>query len=586
VKGYVGKVLRVNLTTRTVTTEILKQEWINNYLGGKGLGMKYLYEELSPKADPLSPENKLILMTGMFTGTAIPCSGKLAIITKSPATGTILDCSIGGHFAGELKYAGYDAVIVEGTANEPVYLWIKDDQVQIRKAVNLWGKGTFETEFELRDELGEEVRILSIGQAGENQIRMACISTELYRQAGRGGAGAVMGSKQLKAIAVSGHGGIEIADIDGFLREVQPFIKTDVLTDKNLWAVTDGTPILVDFSQSVGILPTRNFQQGVFEGYTNINSDALKKARTGKKGCLSCALGCGNYSKIGDSVVEGPEYETLAVAGSNCGIDDLRAIMEFNRLCDDLGLDTISTGNIIAFAMELTEKNIYNFGLRFGAVDQYLKIPALITNREGIGAELALGVEALAVKYGGTDFAMHVKGLEISGYDPRGSWGMGLAYATADRGACHLRAWTVAEEAYGELNPFSGERKAGLVISMQHYSAVKSSMIICDFWALSFERLAQLINIVRGEKVTSQDLETIGERIVNLARLFNVREGFARKNDSLPVRIFRDNLKGGTVAGKHLPQSEFEKMLSEYYVLRGWDDQGKPSAEKVKGLAI
>jgi aldehyde:ferredoxin oxidoreductase len=301
--AYMDKVLRINLTTGKSTTEPLKKEWAGEYLGGKGLSIKYLYEELKPGVDPLSAENKLILMTGPITGTLVPNSGKLAIAAKSPATGTILDCSIGGHFAPELKFAGYDAVIIEGKSDKPVYLYIEDDKVELRNADKLWGKGAHETEHLLYEELGDVIT-LAIGQAGENLLTMACISSELYRQAGRGGIGAVMGSKNLKAISVRGSGGIKIPDIRKFSAAMNKIKRDDTMTDDNMWAYSDGTPMIVDLSQSTGILPTRNFQEGTFDDYKTINSDAVKSVLKAKKACFACPLACSNYVKMGKTEVE------------------------------------------------------------------------------------------------------------------------------------------------------------------------------------------------------------------------------------------------------------------------------------------
>jgi aldehyde:ferredoxin oxidoreductase len=582
---YTGNVLRVNLGTGKAVKEPLNKEWARDYLGGKGLSIKYLYEELKPGIDPLSPENKLILMTGPTTGTIVPNSGKLAIAAKSPATGTILDCSIGGHFAPELKFAGYDAVIIEGKAKNPVYLFIEDDLVELRSARELWGKGAHETEHIIAETLGDVVT-MAIGPAGENLLPMACISSELYRQAGRGGIGAVMGSKNLKAIAVWGSGGIEMPDIRKFSAAMNKIKREDTMTDDNMWAYSDGTPMIVDLCQSTGILPTRNFQDGTFAEHEKINSDAVKNTLKAKKACFSCPLACSNYVRKGQSEVEGPEYETLALCGSNCGISDLEAIIEFNRLCDDFCLDTISVGNIVGFAMELTEKGVHDFGIRFGDVENFLKMPGLIAGRKGVGADLAEGVRAIAEKYGGQEYAMQVKGLEIPGYDPRGSWSMGLAYGTADRGACHMRAWPAAVEAFGDIDPFTSEGKAELVIGMQDDNSVKFSAIFCDFWALSTERMAEILSLLLEREIDAAELTKIGERIYNLARLFNEREGFARKDDNLPERVFNEVLSTGFTAGKLLPKKDYEIMLGEYYRLRGWDENGIISEQKKKELNL
>lgn len=584
--SYCNCLLRINLTTGLITKEELQGEWVKQFIGGKGLGMKYLYEELVPGIDPLGPENRFILMTGPFTGTIVPCSGKLSIVTKSPANGTLLDCSIGGSVAGALKYAGYDAVIIQGKAASPVYLRIENSQVSLESAENLWGKGTRETEFQLRALYGPEAKVLSIGPAGENLVSFACISSELYRQAGRGGVGSVMGSKNLKAVVIKGTGDVKVADLAGLLKLVHHGLHNDLLTDTNLWAYTDGTPMLVELSQTAGILPTKNFQSGNFQEYEGLNSASIQKIRKAKKACLSCGLGCGNFLKSGENEVEGPEYETLSVAGSNCGIGDLKAVMKFNALCDDLGLDTISTGGVIAFAMESTEKGTHDFGLGFGEIDKYLEMPKLIAYRQGLGNELALGVKGISEKYGGKDFAMHTKGLEFPGYEPRGSWAMGLAYATAPRGACHMSAWPVAEEAYGERDPFTIEGKAEFVIGLQHYNAIKFSLILCDFWALSFDLMAEMLSLALGREVSAQQLEKTGEAVFNLARQFNVREGYGRLDDSLPPRIFQDTLPSGATEGRYLPKNQFKEMLNQYYQLRGWDNNGVPTLGKLDELGL
>jgi aldehyde:ferredoxin oxidoreductase len=584
--SYRWQVLRVNLSSGSWSKEQLNKGWAKKYFGGRGLGAKYLYEEIEGGIDPLSLANKLILATGPFTGTIVPCSGKLAIVTKSPATGAILDCSIGGGFAAQIKLAGYDMLIIEGQAERPIYLVINDDKVEISDANHLWGKGVFETESQLREDHGLEAGVLSIGPAGENLIPFACIGSEYYRQAGRGGVGSVMGSKKLKAIVCCGSKDVIVPDMQHLLEIVKKVIREDVLTDTNIWAHSVGTPMIVDMSNSKGILPTRNFQDGVFEGAPKINADSVKELRPQKKACFACALGCGNYVSLKGVSVEGPEYETLALTGANCGVDDLEAIAKFNADCDDLGMDTISMGNVLGFAMEMTEKGVKDFGVRFGDVETYLKIPKLVAFRKGVGKELSRGVKQLAKAYGGAEFAMQVKGLELPGYDPRGSWGMGLAYATASRGGCHMSAWPIANEAFGDLDPFTIEGKAQLVITGQHYNAIKFSLILCDFWAASLKTMSELLSCVIGQEISSADLEKAGERIWNLLRLFNVREGFKAADDSLPKRFFQDALKSGITAGRVLPREQFDAMLHEYYNLRGWDSRGVPTPEKLKELEV
>ncbi|MDI6893728.1 MAG: aldehyde ferredoxin oxidoreductase family protein [Bacillota bacterium] len=612
---YAGKVLRVDLGTLSSWAEPLNREWARLFFGGKGLGFRYFYDAVPAGTDPLAPGSALVFVTGPLTGTLAPCTGKLGVVTRSPATGTILDCSVGGTVGPQLKYAGYDLVVITGRAPHPVVLVIDDDRVWFRDGDDVWGKGCHETEFRLRDSLGEGFRIISTGPAGENLVPMACLTSELYRQAGRGGVGAVMGSKHLKAVAVRGTGALVAPDMGRFLEFTHRAMREDLLTDTNLWAYTDGTPMIVGLSQSAGILPTRNFQSGTFAAADAIGAEAVRSLRVAKKSCFGCGLGCGNFLRApagsagsggaavgggsaavgggrgaagwpGEGTVEGPEYETLALTGSNCGIGDLGAVIEFNRLCDDLGLDTISTGGVVAFAMELAERDLADLGLRFGDVESYLRAPVLIARAEGVGKELGRGVRYLAGRYGGREFAMEVKGLEFPGYEPRGSWGMALAYATADRGACHMRAWPVADEAFGSLDPFTGEGKAQLVINGQHQNSVKFSLIFCDFWALSLELMAGFCSVALGREVTAEELRLAGERIWNLGRLLNVREGFRREHDYLPGRVLEEPLPDGPAAGKVVPAEVFRAMLDEYYCLRGWDEAGVPTPARLAELGL
>ncbi|HVI40616.1 MAG TPA: aldehyde ferredoxin oxidoreductase N-terminal domain-containing protein, partial [Anaerovoracaceae bacterium] len=451
--GYQNNVLRVDLTKKGAKTEPLRMDWAEKYIGSKGLAIKYLYEELKPGIDPLSPDNKLLLMTGPMTGTPVPCSGKLSISAKSPATGTINDCSIGGHAALQIKYAGYDAIILEGTLKEPGYLLIEDGNIQFKDANDLWGKGSHVAEAILAEKYGHDYSILSIGPAGENLVTMACINSDYYRQAGRGGIGAVMGSKNLKAIVIKGTGGVKIPNIVETTKKITEILREDVLQEDNTFIYDFGTTAFLEACSDGGILPRKNFSDTTDENWTKYNGEVLLEKRAGKRGCGSCGLGCGNFLKFGEATVEGPEYESIAVAGPNAGIDDPEAIVRFNQVADNMGLDTISSGDTIIWAMEMTEKGIHDFGIRFGDKVKYLEYLELMARREGVGADLALGVKKLSEKYGGTDFAMHVKGLEYPQYEPRGSWGMSLSYAVSDRGACHMRAYAPNEEVFAASIP-------------------------------------------------------------------------------------------------------------------------------------
>ncbi len=599
--GYVGKILRVDLSSGKTSSENLNLQWAQSFIGGKGLGAKYLYEELQPRTNPLSPDNVLILMTGPLAGTTAPCAPKYAIFTKSPLTGTFLDSYIGGYLGAELKFAGFDGVIIRGKAEKPVYLWVNDGKAGIRDARNLWGRDTHETENRIREDLSDRaVKVATIGPAGENLAKIACVTVDLYRQAGRGGVGAVMGSKNLKAIAVRGHGEVSVPNIEEFIELCKDITTNDVLTETNLWAKTDGTPGFLPLTQEGGILPTRNFQMGVFEHATKIDSEAIKeKIFVRRRACYGCPLGCGNITQVkhgpfAGTVVEGPEYETLALSGSNCYINDLEAITRYNLLCDKLGLDTISTGDAIAFAMEcyekgvITEKDTNGLELTFGNVEAYVEMPNLIAYRRAIGNILAEGVKRAAEKIGKETerFAVQVKGLEYPGYEPRGSIGMALAYATADRGACHLRAWPADSEVFGDMDPFTTEGKAQLVIDNQNLYCSKWSLVVCDFYAIGYENIAKLCSAATGWKLTEDDMKIIGERVWNLVRMFNVREGFTRKDDTLPYRISNDPLQGGKADGHTVKPEDFNKMLDEYYKLREWDSEGRPTKKKLKELGL
>ena len=586
--GYVGHVLRVNLGESTWEKEPLKDEWISRYIGGVGMGYRYLIEELDPGIDPLGPENKMLFMTGPFTGTLIPTSSRLVVITKSPVNNTILLSHVGGSIAGEIKFAGYDAIILEGKAEKPVYLYVKDDAVEIRDAGGLWGKDVHETTQLIREESGDErVKVIGIGPAGENLVKFASLTTDSYHAAGRGGIGAVLGSKNVKAVAVRGTKGVQVKDMVGLLDYLKEIMEEQVLKKDHEWTWTDGTPFIVDMSQEVHVLPTRNFQDGQFEEAKKINSDAaLAKGTKNRIACLACPLSCGRYYvKATGEVTERAQYETVALGASNCGIGDLDAVAEFSRLCNHLGMDTISAGNVIGFAMEMTEMDIHDFGVGFGDVDAYLQLTSDIAYRNGVGDELAEGVRSVAEKHGAENLAVEIKGLEFPGYDPRGSFGMALAYATSSRGACHQRAFVIEHEAFGEMEPCTFEGKAEQVIKGQNFTSVKESLLFCDFWRTSRRIYSKLFDLVTDYSFSYDDLVVAGERIWNLGRLFNVREGYRRKEDHLPDRMY-DELGSGPATEAKMTREAYEASLSEYYELRGWDHEGIPTLDKLEELGL
>jgi len=580
---YAGQVLHVDLTRKKIQSKSINREWQKDYIGGWGLGVRYLYDLVDPGTDPLSPDNAIVIMTGPLCGTLAPTASRTCLISKSPLTGTIFESNIGGAFGPELKFAGYDGIIITGEADSPVYLRIEDDKVSLEDADSIWGNGIFETEKLLGDAMGRGVKSLSIGPAGENRIPYACIGSEAYRQMGRGGAGALFGLKKLKAIACKGTGGVQVADMGTFWEKVSNAKESNLLTEVNLWAQSEGTPMLIDVTNAIGIHPTRNYTLGVNPNRHSLDSEAVNSIKIGDRACASCPLGCGNFTSVNGVQMEGPEYETLCLAGSNCEINDLEQVMRFNRICDDLGLDTMSTGATIGLAMDLSESGVHDFGLRFGHADEYLavveEIAGLSTDR---GRDMALGSAKLAAKYEAHDEAAHVKGLEIPAYDPRGSYGMGLAYATSERGACHLRAFPIYAD-----DPFKLNAMAKDVIEGQNSNAVKWSMCFCDFWgSIDTKIMAELLTAGFDRQISAEDLDKAGERIWNLIRLYNYKAGFTAADDVLSEKMTKKALKNGPHEGRVLSKEDLEDMKALYYHLRGWDEEGKPGETKLRELGL
>lgn len=580
---YTGKLLVVNLTEKTINTEPLKTEWIREYWGSWGMALRYYTDMVNPNIDPLSPENPIIIMTGALSGTLVPLTGRLCLVSKSPLTGTILESNVGGAFGPELKFAGYDAIILKGASDTPVYLKIEDDKVSLEDATALVGKGIFETEKFFEEEISEDAKCLTIGPAAEKLIPYSIIGSESYRQFGRGGTGALFGSKNLKGIVCRGTGNVEVADMSAFIKCVDHHKKENLLTEDNLWAESDGTAILVDVTNEMGIHPTRNYKAGISRKKNKINSDAIKAAKISERACASCPLACGKFTRLGDVEVEGPEYETLCFAGSNSDIDDLEHIIRFNRICDDLGMDTMSCGSTINLAMEITDSGRHDFGLRFGdpaeMINVLSEIADLSTER---GRDLALGAKKMAEKYKSTDMSMEVKGLEMPAYEPRGNYGMGIAYATSERGACHLRAFPIFSE-----TPFDIDALAQEVINDQNFNGIKWSMCFCDFWgSVDTSIAAEFLSTGLGEKVSAEELALAGERIWNLSRIFNVGAGFTDEDDRLPERILKQPLEDGPNAGKVFSPEDLTTAIQKYYQLRGWNKQGVPSSEKLNELNL
>jgi aldehyde:ferredoxin oxidoreductase len=588
---YQGRVLRIDLSAGTAMVEPLNMEWARRYVGGKGLLLRYMWDDLPRGLDPWSPDNHLYFVTGPFAGTNVSTSSRLVVGCKSPVTGFLNDSYVGGSFAPEIKFAGYDMISVRGRAAEPTVVCIADDAVELRSAAKYWGMFTSEIEQAMRDDFDAHSKTISIGPAGEHKVPWACISTDQYHKAGRGGHGALMGAKNLKAIAVRGTGMVKVGDAREFLRDVRRIHEEHILTEDNYWVHEEGTPVLVDLINGGGALPTRNWSEGTFDDAGKVNSEAFQKIRVRKRACYQCAIGCRNFhgtTYAGKEVRgEGPEYETIAMCGSNCDVSDIDALMKFNELCDQWGLDTISTGSLTALAMDMTERGIHDFGLRFGDIDSYLEVPRLIATRSGVGAELVMGAKALAAKYGVPEMAMEVKNLELPGYDPRGTFGTSLSYSTADRGGCHMRSYPVGDEVIaGTEPPDTMEGKAEYNINGQNFSSMKYVGIWCDFWAIDYHQMTLLMKHLWKREVSEEELRAVGERIWNLGRLFNLREGLRAADDYLPELLLTKPFKRGPSAGRVIGVDVFAEKTREYYRLRGWGEDGVPTEEKLAAIEV
>jgi len=591
--------LRVNLTEGTVKQEPLNEEWVKQYIGGRGYGTKLLYEELEPGTDPLSEGNKLIFANGPLTGSNVPTGGRYMVVTKSPLTGFIASSNSGGYWGAELARAGYMVLVFEGKAKKPVYLWIKDDKAELRDASPLWGKDTHLTTDALLEEVGDpKARVACIGPAGEKLSKIACIINDKHRAAGRSGVGAVMGSKNLKAIVVRGSGTFKAANPEGLketLRGAMQKIKENGVTGEGL--PTYGTAVLVNILNQLGSYPFKNFQEAQNEGAENHSGEKLAETYlTGRTNCFACPIGCGRETALDDKKGEGPEYETLWALGSNCGVNDLEPIIRANYLCNELGLDTISAGGTISAAMELYEKGYIKeeeLGvgpeLRFGSGDALVYWTEKMGKLEGLGEKLAEGSYRLSESYGHPEFSITVKKQELPAYDPRGIQGIGLTYAVSNRGACHVRGYLISPEVLGipeKLDPWETEGKAQWGKTFHDLTAAIDSSGVCLFtsFALGADDYADMIRNGAGIDLNAESLLETGDRIWTLERLFNLREGLdAARDDTLPVRLLKEPIPKGPAEGK---LSRIDKMIPEYYKLRGWDEKGVPTPAKLAELGI
>ena len=599
--GYTGKVLLIDLKSQKTFTEKTNIKDAKDFIGAKGLGAKYLFDRLMPKTNPLSEKNILIFTTGPLTGTSAQTSGRGTVVTKSPQTGLFVDSHFGGFFAMEMKKAGWDLILINGTSEKPVYLKINDEKIVFKDASDIWGKECQETHNFLQTTEGK-VRTAVIGPAGENLVKFSAITFDGHRHAGRGGTGAVMGSKNLKAITIKGNQKVPIDKPEDFKNKTKEVLKRIQENDFVPKRRKYGTPYWVDLINEEGFIPTKNYQEGNFEHGKKINAETMQKRIVDKGGaCFNCVIACWNQSSVksgpfrGVSLV-GPEYETIALMGSNLKMKSIEDIAYVNSRCNELGMDTISLGGVLGFAIEAYEKGIISKDdlngndIGWGKAKELGKlIEDIAYKKNKIADILGEGVKGASEKLGknSEDFAVHVNGLEIPGYDPRGTFGMGLAYATSDRGACHQRAWTVKAELWDpDLERFSFDKKARIVKDVQDERASFFSLVLCDFAPISEENCVDMWNLSTGFEHTVESYLECGERIWNLIRLFNLREGHDPNNDKLPKRLFNDPFTKGPAKGILLSHKEFKKSMQEYYSIRGWDEKGIPKKETLERLGL
>jgi aldehyde:ferredoxin oxidoreductase len=581
-QGETGSLLTVHLDTGSIRREPVPDDLRRAYLGGRGVGVYLVSRLADPMIDPYDRANVLVLSNGLCTGSGIPMGARYDLVTKSPLTGTLSSANSGGHFGTELKRTGVDVILFRGAASTPVYLYITGDDAELRDATPYWGMTTSICTRSLQRDLKEDhTRIACIGPAGEHLCRFASVMNDLSRAAGRGGIGAVMGAKSLKAIVVKGDHHRRVTS--PALKEAQKLVQT-ILEQKEMTRGSlnrYGTASSMNLVNESHLLPTRNFQESYFPGADRISGEEIVRTiLRGKKACYACPIACGRVTEVDGIRGEGPEYETLWAFGPACGIADLRIITRANYLCNDLGLDTISTGSTIACAMEMSERGYLSSPLCFSDTSVILPLIELIAYRKGIGDELAEGSYRFAKRYGHPELSMSVKGMEIPAYDPRGLKGQGLEYATSVRGACHVYGNMVYPELLGipvKLDPLVTDRKALWVKWLQDLAAVIDSLGICLFTlrAFSVADYATLASVVSGFPLGEHTLLEIGERVWNLQNLFNRTAGYTQADDTLPARLM--DSEGGWMR---------EPLLSEYYALRGWDRQGNPTSETMKRLGI
>ena len=601
--GFTGRILRVDLSAKQVKEESTPIDLARQFIGGAGLASRLLYPLLDPAIDPLSPENPLLVLAGPLTGTKVPCAGRLSLCSRSPLTRLWGECNIGGNFGAYLRQAGYDGVLITGKADKPTYLAILHGRAELKEASHLWGKPTFETQETLHRGVGERrMATLTIGPAGENLVKYGNIMSEGGRAAGRMGLGAVMGSKNLKAMVAAGDQPVPVADPEGIIQLARTAVKA-MMEDFQIGGYRDmGTAMGVGPAQEIGAMPNKYWTEGEFPTYDNISGPTMMETITvGRDGCYRCPIMCGRVIEIPEGKyrlprTSGPEYESLGALGSMILCDNLEAVAYAAHLCDDLGLDTISCGTTIAFAYYLMEqgklsKEEVGMELQWGDPEPQHKLIKMIARREGFGDILAEGTRHLGERYGAPEHAVHVKGLELACWDPRALFGMATAFATSPRGGCHLDGdmyWVLQGQVIPELgidadDPQTDQDMGKVTALSQNWRMVSNSLIICQFATFTPTEIAEFYSLATGINTTPQDLMTAGERIINMKRLLNLKLGLRPEQDTLPPHILKPLPTGGT-QGK-VPN--LEKQLEEYYQFRQWDRKtGKPTDQKLAQLGL
>jgi aldehyde:ferredoxin oxidoreductase len=608
--GWQGRLLRVNLTNGAIREEAIAEEEARKYIGGRGLAIKYLMEGMDPRADPLSPENRLIFATGPLTATPAPTGNRYMVVTKSPLTGALANSNSGGIFPTVMKRSGYDLFIFEGRAEKPVYLFVDERQAELRDAAHLWGCDTHDTDDAVKAETGDDACVACVGPAGENGVLLAAIINDKHRAAARSGVGAVMGAKNLKAVAVRGNLRPALFDADklrAVVREANGQLAADIRKGSSMRIY--GTSYVPDVTNEAGVFPTRNFQFGQFEGAHKINGPTLRENFLIRHtGCYACPLACARLTEVKAEVWgekyagqgEGPEYETIGSLGSACGIDNMAAITKANYRCNELGIDTISLGVTIACAMEMYERGILTekeIGrpLPFGDADGLLEMVRLTAYRQGFGDEIAQGSWRLANKYGHPELSITAKKLEFPAYDARGLKGMGLLYATSNIGASHMAGDTAYTELFGvgkKIDGLTYDGKAQLTAYFQDLFALIDAAGLCVFVAIRYTldtvngyiptRVTEMINHATGAGYTRESLLEAADRVYTLERLFLTNAGFSRADDTIAPRM-REPMPEGPIKGETF---DLDRLLDDYYAVRGWDENGMPTREKLESLGI